>query len=461
MTNCTGYGAWGCQEGQYNYRTENESFFRIKRTARTWTHAYGCWDEGVAQQARVVNDAYWQVWDRGGTRYEFGKSDYDQVIAVKNSAGANHWPFYGESGLAADSSRTYRIGQNRFEYKGFFLERIVDPHGNTVEIDYGSHSSPGTFSAGNCPVFSDYGYNRTWKETYPQVIRYTSNPALSDTHAEYRVVFDVQAKGFDARDTKAVSQSGYKLMGVQVQFHPTSGTPVVMREYRFEYATVGESLRLTTIRQYGLGGVAGGQQLPPLTFSYQSWPIAYGGVEYSRPFLTTVNNGYGGTLTFGYQSWCYGGGTCGGLVDDYMKQVVASETLNPGVGAAAVYRYAYSDPGLEQSDAGGAPHMLVGFGRVEETIDGVSRRAVTLFENTAESGPTDGDADDPYKGKPLQTWVEESDGDPVQPHDDNLRRWPGGVELAGKRPLYLCQPGGGRDVRGGQRVPEQKDGLLL
>ena len=86
-------------------------------------------------------------------------------------------------------------------------------------------------------------------------------------------------------------------------------------------------------------------------------PIASDGGEYEPPLLGEVENGYGGTLTFGYEPWCYGGGTCGGDVDDYMKQVVISKTLEPGIGPEVVYRYAYSDPGLEQSDEGGAaPH---------------------------------------------------------------------------------------------------------
>ena len=205
-----------------DYRTENESFLRIQKTARTWTQPHGCYGTGSRDrvEARVDNDAYWQVWDTGGTRYEFGKSDYDQVIALKDSAGADHWPFFGEPGLEADSSRTYRIGAEyvwrRHELRVQRLLPGADRRHPRQQAGDRLRVSPvcRSLQPGNCPVFS--GYHQSWKETYPHVIRYTTNPTQDDTHAEYRVVFDVQPKGFeDTHVHKFVAQSGYKLLGVQ------------------------------------------------------------------------------------------------------------------------------------------------------------------------------------------------------------------------------------------------------
>jgi len=412
QTGSVQWGSWQAGLWRSEYRTQDESFLRIERVGREWKHPFGCWEGSKAREAYVENDAYYRVWDKSGTYYEFGKGDYDA-----GPPGGAWWSWPGSAAGLGNSGRALSIrtlsngASTRYAYSSFYLEQIRDPQGNAVEIDYISHASSREYTGGNCPVFD--GYRWSWKETYPSEIRYTVNPAQGDNQAEYRVLFDVEAKAFDTKSGKFVAQTGYILKGVRVEYHPASGAAVVMGEYRFDYKVINtagsKEYRLKQIDQYGKGGLAGGQKLPAVTFGYTApRPIAYAGVEYSRPFLATVNNGYGGSLTFAYSHWCYPSSPCGGLVNDLMKQVVESETIGAGLGSSAVHRYSYSEAGLEEKEGF---HALVGFGRVAATIDGDDRRTVTEFDNTAEEGePASGDSEDEYKGKVLETRVEDLGG---------------------------------------------------
>ena len=409
------WGAWNCKTSTSTYRTEQESFFKISRIARKLTHPYGCWDGETPLRALVEHDAYWQIRDPGGTLYELGKDDYTDMAPPPDPPGNWTWPTAANQQGASDRAFTNRKldgpANRKLDYQRFYLSRIVDTHGNTVEIDYASFSSTRENTSGNCPVFDDYRW--TWKEAYPAAIRYTTNPTQGDNRAEYVVEFTVADKPFtDVHDDQYLAQSAKRLTGVKVKYHPASGSDIVIREYRFSYSAGGPPLLLTGIIEYGQGGWPN-NPLPGIQFGYTSGMIAAGGVEFTRQFLNNVTTGYHGTLSFSYAPWCYPeserGQDCAGDVSDFAKQRVQTKTVNPGAGTASAYTYTYTDPGMKKSDKEPYTHSLVGFGQVDEVVGG--RRTVTHFDNTTEGGnPESGDPDDPYKGKTPKTQAMDAAG---------------------------------------------------
>jgi RHS repeat-associated protein len=290
-------------------------------------------------------------------------------------------------------------------YRTYKLDKIIDTHGNQVEIVYDVHTM-------------EVSDRVNLRESYPAHIHYTKNETLDpatgnplDTHFEYDIEFIVSEKDFDVRQYKQLSETGYKLDTIQVWYKANStATKKLIRQYTFDYDVVAEEhYRLSSITQ--CADEQCNEALPSTTFTYYydtdhriGWRDGSGPLSAKRPFLQTVDNGYGGELTFDYEPWCqpYQDKPC---TEDWLikRQRVEDKALSAGVGPSMTYGYTYANPDIEYEEEN--VKTFIGFEWITETTSAAGdRQTVSRFQTTG------GDPEDPYKGKILQTAVEDLNG---------------------------------------------------
>jgi len=374
------------------------------------------------EENRIEKMGTFHVWAKDGTHYTFGSQPYN-------------------SGTGYGSRLDLTANDWRRVYEVYLLDTIVDPHGNRVEIQW--------------KVFPKTIDGRVHlKEAYPAHILYTTNSA-GDSLAEYDVEFVVVAKDFDIRSTKRIAATGYQLSGVMVWYQPSAGAPMqLIRRYELIYDDYDspQFYTLRRIRQYDKNG----SQLPETVFNYYydtshqiGWKTDDGWEhKVKRPFLNTVENGYGGVLSFETQSYCLpeGHGCAGGSVGWGMRQRVGARTLSAGLGTPQTSAYSYENPAYKWNPSNPLNPLeeFIGFGQAtEEARDAgqqAIRKAVTLFYNTWYDDQ--GHPDDPKKGKILETWVGDPDGSPynrkVHTYDDYADE-PGSTLPQGIHFVYLSQ----------------------
>jgi hypothetical protein len=241
------------------------------------------------------------------------------------------------------------------------------------------------------------------------------------------VRFESEAKDYDVRADKRFAETGRLLRRVSVYYRPLGGGEILVRRYVLDYTDydLPHHYRLASISQYADEGET--QALPATAFAYQEPQIGWAvdiepGVPgwivrstVARPFLSAVDNGYGGTLTAGYQAWCLSGSP---VVEDpgcasgswwLRRQRVSSLSLSPGGGGAAVgTAYDYDGPGWEERDEGEVPvEAFIGYRWATELAGSDERRTTTEFYDTMyadyQGGPVVGHPKDLLKGKVL--WV--------------------------------------------------------
>jgi RHS repeat-associated protein/uncharacterized repeat protein (TIGR01451 family) len=424
---CTPGSAWCiCESGSLAHRqqqTTNVQFYKIES------------DRFVGPVIESLDRV--DVWTKDGTHYVFGSQDYVPYGTCTLPSGAQVQCGTG-SRLYATRNSGARV------YLAYKLDTIVDTHGNTVQIQY--------------TVFPKPGSNHTQlKESYPSRILYTTNPGAGDNHAEYEIQFVVDKKAFtDKKADKKVAETGFYLKTVNVWFHYDPNDPanwetkkVLVRQYRFEYnaqlIASGTAYELASITQYAPDQA---QHLPTTSFGYTPRTIGWrineylGGTWYtvSRRFLQTVDNGYGGLLTFGYQDWnCYDYAsasevgnepfTCAayapGRLSWNQRQLVQSKSLSPGSGTPLVTNYFYDKAdvkwtrnppagtyGCRGKVTGGKYEtcfeQFIGFEKATEDWKSGSqtlKRTETRFHDT-EGQPKI----DQKKGKVEETWLKDGNG---------------------------------------------------
>ena len=354
---------WDCIEKREDrFNVEEARFWRIKRTSRTWEKDVCECVEGCKQVAsvpgRIVDDAKWEITDKGGVKYEFGAQAYDNLP----------WQNWAGPGPNA-SSRAYHLQYRDGEgpdykeavFRSWGLEKMEDLQGNTLKVHWKGYNTLDGWSH-NC---SEAGLGLPhwgFKEIYPSTIRYTTNDGQDDDDVEWEVEFLTSRKQFDTLEDFGIAQSGVKLDAIKVWFYPPNGDPAILTsEHKFVYAVDHvddtKSYRLTRIDRYGKHGSGSGydNQLPSLHFDYELRTIQWNQTTYQRYFLTHVDDSIGGGLTFAMQDW---------NAPEYTKQVVQSKTVHPGIGMQEVTTFDYLDAVTETEDDG--TERLVGFGRVRQ-----------------------------------------------------------------------------------------------
>ena len=214
----------------------------------------------------------------------------------------------------------------------------------------------------------------------------------------------------------------YYLDSITIRNRSGGTTTEIIQEYKFEY-TEREDVEghdnhtrlLGLIREYGRGGIAGGQALPATTFGYEPhWnkgicQSIWGGActdgshdswdqecfRYDR--LNEINNGYGGVITASYES------PDGGYWHAYNYRV-AEKTVEGGQGTGHRLAYTYpeslSDRGYREYNNFGCSYfdsgaqtggVLVGYRVVTETLlslnDAIVSSTVHEFKLNSQTNP--------------------------------------------------------------------------
>ncbi|MEM7128869.1 MAG: PKD domain-containing protein [Chloroflexota bacterium] len=280
----------------------------------------------------------------------------------------------GQDGLPIGSilsTRKRKNGECRHYNEVFKLAKVIDIHGNTLEIQY--TELPGETKCGGeerSPV----------RESYPEEIRYTFNPNAGDNHAEYVVRFDIESKGYNAFAEAKTGDGSRKLMAIHLYYLPTGVQPpplaqrpgegwggVLIRTLDFTYDTnvAARTNRLTELEIIGSDGTS---TLPATTFSYEpheirwrrpyqgdmacgpntSNPSCYRGVRtgrHIRHFLSKIENGYGGEVGFEYTHEA--GSQAQTDIGEGLFMLTTSRTLTDTVtGLVSTQRYDYHNPNL-------------------------------------------------------------------------------------------------------------------
>jgi len=328
----------------------------------------------------------WKVTDQNGTAYYFG-TEYSNGERVRGST-LSYLHFVSSFG-------------NSWNMRAYKLYRVEDVYGNRMEIGYEEIASNGC----NLPVVS---------ESYPQVITYTLNNNVGDTHGEYTVEFKTTAKGYNAAGNAKYGDGSKMLTQITTYYHPDATTKNEIRTITFNYTTdsTAKTNRLDSIQVS-----TNGQNLPPTTFTYADKTVSQHWQEYGdcsahpnncfwegtnswqRKFLIKAENGYGGRVEFTYQL----AGACRYQPFQVVQQRKVVDDITDTTGQ---YNYGYGGCNIQHQDPEPGLHFdyshFHGFNQVT-TVDPAGNVTRQYFNNTSEvlNGR---DQDAILNGRELERW---------------------------------------------------------
>ncbi|MGB9593811.1 MAG: RHS repeat domain-containing protein, partial [Anaerolineae bacterium] len=320
---------------------------------------------------------------RDGTEYRLGyNTDSEQIVAT-NSYTVPATP--GESNYAGNTN-----GRVAFQWR---VDKVTDVHGNVIEFSYQEETT-------GDPTVRD-------RASYLSQVRYNYLTSGWGT----RITFIRAARSSDgvgdAVDPNYQYYYFYQndfLQRIKVE-NWDNGQYNTVREYLLTYdaRTVppGEhnnhTRRLVSIREYGTDGY-GGDSLPTTTFGYTvyqnkdwcstcpEWEL-WNRESFRYERLTSINNGYGGVISFAYET------PDGGWWQAWNYRV-SQKTVSDGQSGGSKVTYAYT-PAVDQrcyvdpmnseafgcyffspmSTTGGS---LVGYGSVTETLKTLADTAIAV-----------------------------------------------------------------------------------
>jgi RHS repeat-associated protein len=349
------------------FRTESDQFYQILSFGFSPTSS----EPGPGGQ--------WTLTTRDGTVYNFGISITPGPTPSATSTSYPYQPKLQFVTFNDPSNQSSAATRNDFVW---YLSKSADTSGNVATIGYdhfvdnnpqlgGTHSSGLGYSS-NCWT-DNQAYDQA---VYPVVMAYSyvgkygggQSPANGSV-AQVRVYFNrTTAQRYDfsaSANTKLrwdnCIQSfydGYALDSIDVKVLNSNGTERLVRHYQFSYGSTngyvgGAPLTLGSIQECAASPCSNGATLPAtnLTWSYYSDPSSDDNVSGSPYLLVSqVNNGYNGTVSYGYQI-VDTGATYKDSWGANAKQLqipqpqVSSRTANPGTSggsASIVDSYAYS-----------------------------------------------------------------------------------------------------------------------
>lgn len=302
--------------GGTSFKTEPDIYFKISRSGNTW-----------------------EVRDTEGNYYRFGgTNDATQFVGTV--------------------------------YYRWDLSLMQDTNGNQATIEYVQDTLTDT--------------DHSVRAAYPSYIRYSDNMTTVHFTSSWYTTRD---SGHARRDNPPGSVYNPELKVYecrQLDSIEISENATLLRKYLFTYSTTDYTQStdygsiyyagkhtLSTITRVGADGTS---QLPAMTFAYQDLQIyrydptqnSYYGdpgnpASINRPYLTAINSGYGGSLSFQYTQTP--GNTSTGI---WTREVVTQKTSNSGSGPAVTVIYTYFDgPNYDTDFSWSAEYR--GFGEVHET----------------------------------------------------------------------------------------------
>ena len=276
------------------YHTVRESFYKITRDGQTW-HVYG----------------------PDGTYYRFGNTTNSQRYF--NTGG----PYYRwDLDYVRDTNGNY--------FTVTYLQTIT---GYTVRSAYPQLV---TYDFGHAQIYFDIGigYDPTWGNLR------ADNPKGTSSYPPPSVVENCWLNYIETRI------DGTRVHKYVFTYNTTPS--YISYDYGGSYPIYySGNHTLTSITEVGADGSSA---LPATTFTYTglqtylhvtSQPDYVGNpgnpASFYWPHLTAINNGYGGNVSFSYTQ--IPGNTTN---DIWTREVVATKTVNPGIGPSQTYQYTYS-----------------------------------------------------------------------------------------------------------------------
>lgn len=400
------------EERNKQWETEPQLFLKIKHEHKP----YG------AQQVGA-DTAPWEITSRDGIKYYFGSPLlYDERERTNGHLCEDescHYVFPtkidgvssdGDGDAIAGHSLATQIGRaykkqvnkacNRLLAQKWMLRKIVDTHGNTIEIKYEPRVKKvhREIDSTYCP--SSWCPNYYVHDLAPKQIIYSNGHATVDFIRERRDDYQIE-KYNDKYHVNFWSKRRLKEIQVKVDGR-------IARKYVLDYGQEAWRCKgneefhslLTSITSFGIDGA---QALPPYTFTYyndySSKERGCPGDDYPRNnhfsnvLLKTADNGYGGKVTFEYDSvippvclgstssGCESGGWCcidGGEAAKYgsYRARAIKKIVEDGMENSYQVTYDYSDGGkaFVKSQIDGTKkipytgYRFLGYGQVDERL---------------------------------------------------------------------------------------------
>jgi RHS repeat-associated protein len=357
---------WTCDLGNISYDGSRNTYYlelngvSYQLVTSDGTNFYTMPDEHF-KITRSVNT--WSVYDTSGNFYQFGgTTDSEQYIG-------------GTSGT----------------YYKWNISLTHDTNSNQATVTY-HQDVMGT------------GANSWVRSAYPLTMTYGSIQVSFTTAYDVNDPTDGYLRNDDPKTTNQnpppLVFDNRKLTNITI-----TASNNVVREYNFSYDTTNATLstdyggiyyagtlELKSITQVGSDGTS---TLPAMTFSYEndqtylqdSVGFAYVGnpgnpASFTWPHLDLINSGYGGSTSFAYTQV-----PAAGTQDVWTREVVTTETINPGIGPSQTSTYSYTgNPQYLVNNSNDWPAVFEGFSQVRET-DANGNYVLHYFNTT---DPNDG-----------------------------------------------------------------------
>jgi len=239
-----------------HYHPADEQFWRVwQENVGAGTH-----DDNYGQGWVALADTVWYVRTKDGTLYQFGST-------TPGDFGNRAWWAYDRSNI----DHPQGCG-NYIETYRWYLTKVTDPHGNTIEYFYSWTGSPNTFqycACGKCVK------GALQADVWPTEIRWGSAGNL-----RFRVVFESSQRTNDTQYEAAPAQLGQAphetrvLQGIRVESRQGENWELIRRyDLSYDYSLRPDNgnadypkLTLLSIQMRGEDGAT---PLPATTFTYR------------------------------------------------------------------------------------------------------------------------------------------------------------------------------------------------
>jgi RHS repeat-associated protein/uncharacterized repeat protein (TIGR01451 family) len=389
------------------YYTDRNAFLYIER------HNLALNNAGAVSNA---TGEWWEVVTTDGTRYRLGwNTDAEQLALMYGYGCTTGNPCMTPNGPYA--SLGYAGKATNLVALRWRADQVTDPHGNQIRYTY-AEEQPN-------PNAQTPAFNRA---SYLKTIAYTAH--VSGLQPGYQVEFILGERAtigdnvpnafnlWDNYDTKYLQQIKV-CAGTCAQ-----GTLVRRYDLGYHAEPVPNSqgtLTLDSLAVSGGGFSENGVSVPvtqsaTIRFTYQNKDnraVSGTALKYTYPRLLSIQNGYGGSLTYEYGNDARG-------TNSWYNWRVSKATVSSGLGAAVIHGYTYAGP--VYTDGGIALAELVGYADVTDTtyrLDGVTK-ILDSQQHFGTSWPDTGyelwnqqlDAGGTVLGKTVKTYINDNTNAP-------------------------------------------------
>ena len=373
------------------WRTDPESFFKVQWAPITQGGANPIADWGT-----------WTFTAPDGTKYEFGDGG--------TFAG------FSDTSATAVIMATNSAGNTAHSARQWYLRQVTDTLGNYISYSY--HAEQG-FENG-C-VYSNWPLSARWytRAVYPTEIRWGGNLSTGLT-PKLKVLFtydsqadreDYEIDGWGSNDCKQVKfATRDRLLAVTVQVDSsgwqTLRSYLLNQSYYLDPGTAKKRLLLNTIETHGKNGGL----LQTYTFTYKYGDGIAAGPN--RIWLRSTDNGWGGTITYGYTSQrpaCLPE-ICGQNTIRTWRNPATQIAFDDGLNHISTIKYYYGPvnfPGNEWGRIGveDGSALFFGFKQSEATYYKLNSTFTVQKWDKQESWPGSDVNPDPRAGKPKRLEV--------------------------------------------------------